>query len=168
MYLTKVSHIRRVGFGSTRFKGFDGVSLETAKWAAVLERMGFECFYYCGQSDRPAERTMVAEEAYFGHPEVAALQARCFGRTSRDEWITGEVHRLRQILTGRQRRENFFVHPKHLIQRYGKIPELSDGQFLPAVARLPFFDFGKDEALFFVDAAKINAFNRPRVDDGRV
>ncbi|HOX47860.1 MAG TPA: glycosyltransferase family 4 protein [Spirochaetia bacterium] len=98
MYLTKVNRIRRVGFVSTRFKGFDGVSLETAKWAAVLERMGFECFYYCGQSDRPPERTMVAEEAYFGHPEVAALQAKCFGRTSRDEWITGEVHRLRQVL----------------------------------------------------------------------
>ena len=68
MYLTKVNRIQRVGFVSTRFKGFDGVSLETAKWAAVLERMGFECFYYCGQSDRPPERTMVAEEAYFGHP----------------------------------------------------------------------------------------------------
>jgi glycosyltransferase involved in cell wall biosynthesis len=98
MYLTKVNRIRRIGFVSTRFKGFDGVSLETGKWATVLERMGFECYYYCGQSDRPADRTTVVEEAYFGHPEVATLQARCFGRTFRDEWITGEVHRLRQHL----------------------------------------------------------------------
>jgi len=98
MYLTKVSRFQRIGFVSTRFKGIDGVTLETAKWAAVLERMGFECFYFCGASDRPPERSMVEERAYFGHPEVVALQERCFGRTSRDEWITGEVHRLRQLL----------------------------------------------------------------------
>jgi hypothetical protein len=29
---------RRIGFISTRFAGTDGVSLETAKWATVLER----------------------------------------------------------------------------------------------------------------------------------
>jgi glycosyltransferase involved in cell wall biosynthesis len=98
MYLTKVSSFKRVGFVSTRFKGIDGVSLEAGKWAAVLERMGLDCYYFCGQSDRPADRTMVVGEAYFGHPEVAALQARCFGRTSRDEWVSGEVHRLRQLL----------------------------------------------------------------------
>ena len=30
----------RIGFVSTRFAGTDGVSLETAKWATVLEGMG--------------------------------------------------------------------------------------------------------------------------------
>lgn len=98
MYLTKIEGFRRIGFVSTRFKGIDGVSLETGKWAAVLERMGFECYYFCGQSDRPPERTMVVDEAYFGHPDIAELQAQCFGRTFRDEWTTGEVHRLRQVL----------------------------------------------------------------------
>ncbi|HUX39343.1 MAG TPA: glycosyltransferase family 4 protein [Rectinemataceae bacterium] len=98
MYLDRKREIRRIGFVSTRFKGFDGVSLETDKWVTVLGRMGFECFYYCGLSDRPAERSMVVEEAYFGHPDVAALQARCFGVTMRDEWISGEIHRLRQLL----------------------------------------------------------------------
>jgi glycosyltransferase involved in cell wall biosynthesis len=98
MYLTKTLRIKNVGFVSTRFMGFDGVSLETAKWAAVLGRMGFECFYFCGASDRPSDRTVLEERAFFGHPEVSALQERCFGRTHRDEWITGEIHRLRQIL----------------------------------------------------------------------
>jgi glycosyltransferase involved in cell wall biosynthesis len=60
--------------------------------------MGLDCYYFCGLSDRPPDRTFLAEEAYFGHPEIAALQARCFGKTNRDEWITGEVHRLRQAL----------------------------------------------------------------------
>ena len=98
MYLTKARQIRKVGFVSTRFKGIDGVSLETEKWATVLERMGYGCSYFCGISDRPPDRTMVVDEAYFGHPDVAALQERCFGTTERDEGITGEIHRLRQSL----------------------------------------------------------------------
>jgi glycosyltransferase involved in cell wall biosynthesis len=98
MYLTRSRPIRRIGFVSTRFSGFDGVSLETEKWATVLSRMGYECYYFCGLSDRSPERTMVVPEAYFGHPEVAALQSRCFGTTVRDETITGEIHRLRQVL----------------------------------------------------------------------
>ena len=35
----------RIGFISTRFTGTDGVSLETQKWAAVLEWFGHACFY---------------------------------------------------------------------------------------------------------------------------
>ena len=31
---------RRIGFVSTRLSGTDGVSLEAAKWSAVLERRG--------------------------------------------------------------------------------------------------------------------------------
>ncbi|HTX72371.1 MAG TPA: glycosyltransferase family 4 protein [Rectinemataceae bacterium] len=98
MYLTRTREIRRIGFVSTRFKGTDGVSLETEKWATVLSRMGYDCFYYSGLSDRPPERSMVVEEAYFGHPDVAALQTLCFGTTERDEEISGEIHYLRQLL----------------------------------------------------------------------
>ena len=98
MYLTRTREIRRIGFVSTRFKGTDGVSLETEKWATVLSRMGYECYYYSGLSDRPPERSMVVEEAYFGHPDVAALQTLCFGTTERDEEISGEIHYLRQLL----------------------------------------------------------------------
>lgn len=36
---------RRIGFISTRFIGTDGVSLETSKWAEVLERLGHTCYY---------------------------------------------------------------------------------------------------------------------------
>ena len=49
--------IDRVGFVSTRIAGTDGVSLEIAKWAEVIERVGIECYYIAGESDRPAERT---------------------------------------------------------------------------------------------------------------
>ena len=69
---------RRIGFVSTRFAGTDGVSLETSKWAAVLERMGHTCFYFAGQSDRPADRTRVVPEAYFGHEAIDSISKSAF------------------------------------------------------------------------------------------
>jgi hypothetical protein len=64
---------RRIGFVSTRFAGTDGVSLETAKWATVLERLGSTCFYFAGECDRPPDRSHVVPEAFYRHPDIAAL-----------------------------------------------------------------------------------------------
>ena len=61
---------RRIGFISTRFAGNDGVSLEAAKWAEVLESMGHQCFYFCGESDRPTEVSFVVPEAFYRHPVI--------------------------------------------------------------------------------------------------
>lgn len=43
---------QRIGFVSTRFAGTDGVSLEAAKWAEVLEQEGHECYWFAGELDR--------------------------------------------------------------------------------------------------------------------
>jgi glycosyltransferase involved in cell wall biosynthesis len=69
---------RRIGFVSTRFAGTDGVSLETAKWAAVLERLGHTCFYFAGQSDRPAERSRIVPEAFYRHPDIDEINRRAY------------------------------------------------------------------------------------------
>jgi glycosyltransferase involved in cell wall biosynthesis len=69
---------RRIGFVSTRFSGTDGVSLETDKWAAVLERLGHTCFYFAGYSDRPPERSRVVREAMFMHPAIEAISDLSF------------------------------------------------------------------------------------------
>jgi glycosyltransferase involved in cell wall biosynthesis len=74
---------RRIGFVSTRFSGTDGVSLETTKWATVLERLGHTCYYFCGLSDRPPERSRVVPEAFFGHPAVAAISRAAFDSDGR-------------------------------------------------------------------------------------
>lgn len=68
----------RIGFVSTRLAGTDGVSLETAKWAAVLERMGHQTFSFAGECDRPPERSHVVPEASFGHPDVLAISRASF------------------------------------------------------------------------------------------
>ena len=43
--------VHNIGFISTRFAGTDGVSLETKKWARVLEKERFHCFYFAGELD---------------------------------------------------------------------------------------------------------------------
>jgi mannosylglucosylglycerate synthase len=78
----------RIGFVSTRFAGTDGVSLETAKWAAVLEEMGHECFYFAGQCDRPAERSRIVPEAFYRHPEIEAINHFAYGGDlASEDWI---------------------------------------------------------------------------------
>ncbi|MFA6508626.1 MAG: glycosyltransferase family 4 protein [Treponemataceae bacterium] len=98
MYLTRTDKIQRIGFVSTRFKGTDGVSMETQKWQTVLERMGYECFFFSGLSDWDPSRSMVTDEAFFGHPRVVEIQSHCFGTTIRNPAISGEIQALRLIL----------------------------------------------------------------------
>ena len=72
---------RRIGFISTRFAGTDGVSLETAKWATVLERMGHECYYFSGQCDRPDDKCYLIPEAYYRHPDIEAINETAYQGT---------------------------------------------------------------------------------------
>jgi glycosyltransferase involved in cell wall biosynthesis len=89
---------KRVGFVSTRVAGTDGVSLEIEKWAAVLERNGYECFYFAGLCDRPVEKSFVVEEAYFGHPSIEATSGGCFGRHHRSPEVTDSIEKLKNHL----------------------------------------------------------------------
>lgn len=91
-------HSGNVGFISTRFAGTDGVSLETEKWAAVLERKGFDCFYLAGELDRPPERSILVEEAHFLHPAVRRIYGECFGVRVRKRAVTEEIQRMKERL----------------------------------------------------------------------
>jgi glycosyltransferase involved in cell wall biosynthesis len=72
-----------IGFLSTRFAGTDGVSLESAKWATVLEQMGHTCFYFSGLSDRPAERSWVVPEAFYRHPVIDEMNHTAYA----GDWV---------------------------------------------------------------------------------
>ena len=67
-----------IGFISTRFAGTDGVSLETQKWATVLERLGHKCFYFAGECDRDPEISHVVPEAFYRHPEIDKLNQQAY------------------------------------------------------------------------------------------
>ena len=90
--------IHNIGFVSTRLKGTDGVSLETAKWSTVLERMGYTCYFFAGLSDWDSHRTTVVPEAFFDHPRIREIQSQCFGKLTRSSQLTGEIHHLRTQL----------------------------------------------------------------------
>jgi glycosyltransferase involved in cell wall biosynthesis len=93
-----LQEIKRIGFISTRFKGTDGVSLETEKWATVLRRMGYLPHYFAGQSDWDSKRTMIVPEAFFDHPTIREIQDKCFKVYRRTSELTGLIHKTRRRL----------------------------------------------------------------------
>lgn len=76
--MAETRHLR-IGFVATRFAGTDGVSLEAEKWAVELRAMGHDVYYFGGIVDRPAERSREVAEAFFGHPDVVAINEAVFG-----------------------------------------------------------------------------------------
>ena len=95
---------KRIAFVSTRISGTDGVSLEIAKWAAVLERMGHQCFYIAGQcDDRPPERCHVIPEAHFTHPAIAEINHRSFGVQVRAREVSDRIREMTAIIDERLR-----------------------------------------------------------------
>ena len=83
-----------VGFISTRLSGTDGVSLETEKWADVLEKHGLTSFYFAGELDRDPAVSYLVEAAHFLHPEILEIRQSCFGSEKRTRLTTERVHRL--------------------------------------------------------------------------
>ncbi len=93
-----ISTKHNIGFVSTRFSTTDGVSLETSKWARVLEGLGQQCFYFAGECDRPAGVSYVVSEAHFNHPEINAITEIAYSQSTRPKGMTGRIHALRKYL----------------------------------------------------------------------
>ena len=89
---------KRIGFVSTRFHGTDGVTLEAKKWAKILGDLGHESFWMAGRLDTLPEVSHLVPLAYFNHPQVAALQSRLFGVTTRSRAVTDEIHAIKNAL----------------------------------------------------------------------
>jgi glycosyltransferase involved in cell wall biosynthesis len=89
---------RRLGFISTRFAGTDGVTLEAAKWAHILQGLGHSSFWMAGLLETPPEVSHHAPLAFFGHPEVVAVQGELFGRTRRSRAITNRIQQIKEQL----------------------------------------------------------------------
>src|SRR5215207_805650 len=89
---------RRIGFVSTRFSTTDGVSLETHKWAQVLEQLGHQLFYFAGICDRPPEVSYVVPEAYFGQAEIREISNVAYQLSVRPMNVTRRIHELRMYL----------------------------------------------------------------------
>jgi mannosylglucosylglycerate synthase len=87
-----------IGIVSTRLAGTDGVSLETEKWARVLETNGCHCFYLAGELDRPPARSRLVPRAHFTHPDIREIHENCFGRKVRERAVTRRIQELKSHL----------------------------------------------------------------------
>ncbi len=67
-----------IGFISTRLAGTDGVSLETAKLATILERMGHTIYYCAGELEPDGPPGLLVPEMHFTHPEAKAIHDAAF------------------------------------------------------------------------------------------
>jgi len=81
----------KIGFISTRLAGTDGVSLETAKWTTVLERMGHQVFYCAGELDRGGAPGTLIPELHFRDEEAIAIGECAFGTTLPDPALVDRI-----------------------------------------------------------------------------
>ncbi|HUI89502.1 MAG TPA: glycosyltransferase family 4 protein [Anaerolineales bacterium] len=117
--MTNISH--HIGFVSTRFSGTDGVSLETQKWATVLERLGNQCFYFAGQCDRPAEQSQIVPEAFYRHPEIDQINQQAYSGS----WLVTAEARAAHPEMPKLRRDFFsiYVRPPQMTRRMNELKE---------------------------------------------
>ena len=89
---------KNIGFVSTRFAGTDGVSLESSKWAEVLQQSGHRCFWFAGILDRTPECSFHVPEADFKTEQNQWINERVFGQKGRKQPVTQTIHDLRSHL----------------------------------------------------------------------
>ncbi len=92
---------QNIGFISTRFAGTDGVTLESGKWAEVLEASGHKCFWLAGELDKDSDKGILAEKAHFRHTQNVWINEQVFGRKRRNAAVTDLIHELRASLKSR-------------------------------------------------------------------
>lgn len=89
-----------IAFISTRLAGNDGVSLETAKIATVLRRMGHTVFYCAGELDRDAPPGALIPEMHFTHPENMWIRQHAYGTTTPHPELYDRIAQLKDTLKG--------------------------------------------------------------------
>jgi glycosyltransferase involved in cell wall biosynthesis len=84
----------RIGIVATRLAGVDGVTFETAKWEAVLERMGHEVRLCAGEVDALRYSARLVPAMHFTHPPAARVTAAAFDPESDPTAVRTEIERL--------------------------------------------------------------------------
>lgn len=87
-----------IGFISTRLAGNDGVSLETVKWAKVLERMGHTVFYCAGELDPDSPPGSLIPEMHFDTPENMWIRAHSYGTTTPHPDLYARIDALKNTI----------------------------------------------------------------------
>ena len=96
-YFSRLS-AHRIGIVSTRFNGTDGVSLETQKWAHVLDGFGQKLFYFAGECDQPEDVSFVVPQVHFKHPEIWEISKIAYSEILRSPEMSSKVHTLAEYI----------------------------------------------------------------------
>ena len=89
---------KNIGFVSTRFAGTDGVTLESSKWAEIIKKNGYSCYWFAGELEREPKSSFLVPEAHFQHEQNRWINDRVFGRKQREAAVTKRIHELRSYL----------------------------------------------------------------------
>jgi glycosyltransferase involved in cell wall biosynthesis len=92
-----------IGFVSTRFAGTDGVSLESNKWADVLQATGHRCYWYAGELETDRANSMLVPEAHFKFEKNKWINRQVFGSKYRQPEVTDTLHHHRSLLKNKLR-----------------------------------------------------------------
>jgi hypothetical protein len=84
----------RIGIVATRLAGVDGVTFETAKWEAVLERMGHEVRLCAGEVDALRYSARLVPAMHFLHPPASRVTSAAFDQDSDPQSVRTEIQRL--------------------------------------------------------------------------
>jgi glycosyltransferase involved in cell wall biosynthesis len=84
----------RIGIVATRLAGVDGVTFETAKWEAVLGRMGHDVRLCAGEVDALRSTARLVPAMHFTHPPAARVTAAAFDPDSDADAVAREIQRL--------------------------------------------------------------------------
>lgn len=95
-----------IGHISFRLAGTDGVSLETAKIAKVLNRMGHTNYYFAGELDeenseldsKTIQGKFLSPLAHFSHPEIKWITEHAFGIDISHPDLQKRIHEISNIL----------------------------------------------------------------------
>ena len=90
-----------IGFVSGRLAGTDGVSLETHKWAQVVERMGHSAFYCAGELEKDGPPGLLVPEMYFHTEEADWIVDHAYGATEAHPELRPRIERLAATLKKR-------------------------------------------------------------------
>jgi len=99
--LHSTDNLKNIGFISTRIAGTDGVSLEIEKWTEVLERNGYNCYFFAGELDRSEEQSYLVEEAHFEHPVIIEINNDVFGKEIRSPKTSTAIQNFKDSLKNR-------------------------------------------------------------------
>ena len=85
----------KIGIAATRLAGVDGVTFETAKWEAVLDRMGHELRLCAGEVDALRYQARLVPPMHFAWPPAERVTAAAFDPDSNPDAVLAEIKRSR-------------------------------------------------------------------------